>query len=176
MPWLCRPTRRSNRSLRSLRRASRCAPRSRFSANVRWRQTNMAVKRPIPVWIIAILCILAGLSQLLSHTAIIAGLVPLDQRTQAVVASWSLLDKLAPFLLSILLLSAAIALFRMKRIAFHLYVAYLALVTLATVQQAITTRWVEQFGSAAWSAVAGVALFAAVVWYVHRLRAGGKLE
>lgn len=135
----------------------------------------MIVKRPILVWIIAIFCIVGGLSQLLTHTAMINGVVPLDERAQAVVASWSLLDRITPYILSILLLSAAVALFWMKRIAFHLYIAYLAAVTLASIQQAITTDWVEVFGAAALIAVLQLLLFAWMVWYVYRLRASGKL-
>jgi hypothetical protein len=128
------------------------------------------------VWVISILCILGGLSQLLSHTLIIGGLVPLDERVQAVVASWTLLDKITPYVLSILLLLAAISLMTMRRIAFELYVAYLVLVTLATIQQAIATDWIEQFGNAAWSSIAGIAVFSLVAWYVYRLRSAERLR
>lgn len=136
----------------------------------------MGGKRPILVWLIAIFCIVAGSSQLLSHTAIIAALVPLDERTQAVVASWSLWDKVTPYILSMLLLAAAIALIAMRAIAFHFYATYFAVVSLATIQQAITTKWLEHFGRAAWSAVAGLAIFAFMVWYVYQLRKNGRLQ
>lgn len=136
----------------------------------------MSNKRPILVWMISILCILGGLSQLLSHTVIIGGFVPTDERIQAVVASWTFLDKITPFVLSILLLLAAISLMAMKRIAFELYVAYLVLVTLVTIQQAITTDWIEQFGNAAWSSIAGIAIFSLIAWYVYYLRSGERLK
>lgn len=136
----------------------------------------MANKRPKLVWIISIFCILASLMQLLSHTLFISGLAALDERGQAVIASWTLLEKITPYILITILLLASTALIAMKRIAFELYLAYLVLVTLATIQQAITTDWIEQFGMAAWSAVAGIVIFSLIVWYVYRLRSLDKLK
>ena len=136
----------------------------------------MNQNRPILVWLIALFCVLAGASQLLSHTAVISGTIPLNEKTHAVVASWTLLDMVTPYILSGVLIAAAIALITMRKLAFELYVIYLGLVSAATIQQAITTDWVHQFGMAAWSAVFGFALFSIMTWYVYRLRVTGVLR
>lgn len=137
---------------------------------------SSAKKRPVPVWLIAIFGILAALSQLISHTALISGALPLDERMQSHLDSWSLLDKAWPYLLNIVLLAASKSLLAMKKVSLQLYISYLILVTIATVQHAITTKWIETFGKGALSALGGLAIFTIIVVYVYRLRKDGRLS
>ena len=138
--------------------------------------TESKRKRPIAVWIIGILCILTAISQLMSHSTIISGRLEYEAQMQEYVNSWSLLDKVFPYILSILLLASAVSLVAMKRKALHLFGAYFVLVLLATIQHSITTLWLDIYGSiGVFSVLVGIVLTGAIVWYVYRLSVRGDL-
>lgn len=88
-----------------------------------------------------------------------------------------MVDWISPFVLSFALMISGVQLFRMRRSAVKWYTAYVILVTLASVHQAIMTRWLTEFGIVGViSVVGGLALFLVVLRHVKFLEKQGILN
>jgi len=136
-------------------------------------RSTRAARRPGPVWVIVILCLLAAGAQLLNQ---LTAPRPTSPELRAYVDSWTILDKWIPYVLDGLLILAAASLFALQARAVGLFAAYAAVGAVASVQHALTTRWLDVFGWAGIAAVGvGLALSLLVLLYVIRLRSRGVL-
>lgn len=104
-------------------------------------------KRPLSVWVIAAVCIMSALSQLFSHTMLLAATGNRPTELQAYLDSWSIVDVASPYFLNVLLLSAALALILLRRVAIPIFGVHLALVLLASIQHAANTIWFQMYGA-----------------------------
>ena len=135
-------------------------------------ENNEKTLRPLLVWVISILFSLMAISQLFSHTLLL--LLPPSihlPEVQATIASWSILDRLSPYILDIILLISMILLFRLKKNSTTWFSIYLGLLFLATIQQALTTSWLENFGAIGIiSSLGGLAFFSVALGYMFWLK------
>ena len=108
---------------------------------------------------------------------IVAGGFPLSGGLEAYVASWTIVDKVAPFLLNALLGVAAVSLFRMRRTAVPQLTAYFGGTVLFLGYHALATQWVELYAGAGIATnVIWTMVFAGVLLYARRLRSRGALS
>jgi len=128
--------------------------------------------RPILVWVISIIFSLMALSQIISQSLLLF-LNPSLQlpEVQSTIESWSVLDRLSPYVVAILLLVSMVQLFRLQRNSINWLAIYIGLVFLLSIQQAITTKWLDNFGvTGLISAFGGIVIFLIVLGYMLWLR------
>jgi len=128
--------------------------------------------RPILVWVISIIFSLMALSQIISQSLLLF-LSPSLQlpEVQSMVESWSVLDRVSPYVVAILLLVSMVQLFRLQRNSVNWLAIYIGLVFLLSIQQAITTKWIDNFGvKGLISAFGGIVLFLIALGYMLWLR------
>lgn len=101
---------------------------------------------------------------------------PASPELRVYLDSWTILDKVIPYVLDTLLILAAASLFALRARAVGLFAAYCAALGVGLVQHALTTRWLDVFG---WAGIAaagvGLTLSLLALWYVIRLRSRGLL-
>ena len=133
---------------------------------------NEQKKRPVPVTLLSILVSLMALSQICSQTVIlIYGSSIAEPKLQSIVDSWSLIDYISPFVLAGLLISSMYLFFLLRKSAIIWYSIYLGLVLLATIQQALTTTWLENYGTlGVLSSAGGFLLFLLLLGYMLWLK------
>ena len=128
--------------------------------------------RPILVWVISIIFSLMALSQIISQSLLLF-LSPTLQLpdVQSTIESWSVLDRVSPYVVAILLLVSTVQLFRLQRNSINWLAIYIGLVFLLSIQQALTTKWLDNFGlKGLISAFGGILLFLIVLGYMLWLR------
>jgi hypothetical protein len=134
------------------------------------------MRRPLGVVLISVYYFFSAGYTLIASTLARTGAVELDPVQRAAVAGVTLTDYLFVVLAACLMLSAAIALLWLRRVAFPLFCAALALTVSVTIWNILTRHWMSARG-------AGSVMGAAVAWtimllvcvYTARLRAQGIL-
>jgi hypothetical protein len=81
--------------------------------------------RPFLVWVILILTFVGAAFWVFFTSVVTSGTFPVDEETQAVIDQIRTIDLLAGFIQTLLYVSAAVALFMMRRAALYLFVAAL---------------------------------------------------
>jgi hypothetical protein len=133
-------------------------------------------KRPGWVWAISILFFLAAGWTLLSFYLIDTGGVPLNAAQEAYFSSLTGVDYGLTILIGLANLSGAVALFLLRKLAFHLFAAAFVGNLLLTASQTLTKGWVAAIGGPGFvGAVIGWALLIAVCIYSWRLVQRGVL-
>ncbi len=128
--------------------------------------------RPILVWVISIVFSLGALSQIISQSLLLF-LSPTLQlpEVQSTIESWSILDRVSPYIVAILLLVSMVQLFRLQRNSVNWLGIYIGLVFLLSIQQAVTTEWIDNFGvKGLVSAFGGIVICLVVFGYMLWLR------
>lgn len=134
-------------------------------------------KRPTLVWVISIFLFLSAAWTLFSFFLIFSGAVPLDAASQAYFASIGFFDWLVTGAIFALNLSAAIALFMLRKVAVNLFIGAFAINILSTVVTVFRTNWTEALGSSGLLGVLigwGIAL--AIIFYARSLAQKGVLH
>jgi hypothetical protein len=129
-------------------------------------------KRPVPVTLLSILVSLMALSQICSQTVLLLyGTSAADPLVQSIYDSWSVLDYVSPFILAGILIISMALFFLMRKSAVTWFSIYLGLLLLTTIQQALTTAWLENYGmQGVLSSAGGFFLFLLLLGYMLWLR------
>ncbi len=128
--------------------------------------------RPILVWVISIIFGLMALSQIISQSLLLF-LSPSFQlpEVQSIIESWSVLDRVSPYIVAMILLVSMVQLFRLQRNSVNWLGVYIGLIFLLSIQQAVTTKWIDNFGlKGLISAFGGIVIFLIVLGYMLWLR------
>ena len=92
-------------------------------------------------------------------------------KVRATIESWSILDRFSPFILAIILLVSMFQLFRLQGNSTNWLGVYIGLAFLLSVQQAITTKWFDNYGPKSLpSAFGGILIFIVALGYMLWLR------
>lgn len=149
---------------------SRASERAATASNPRSR------RRPTLLWIVALFSLLCAASQIFTQTGNLTGSIPVSPEGRRYLESWTILDKIVPYGLDALLMAAAVSLLALRSVAVTLYAAYCVATTLAIVQHALTTRFLEIYGGVGVAAVAfSLVVSLLELWYVAHLRSKGLL-
>ena len=133
-------------------------------------------RRPGWIWVISIFYMLSGGWTLLSFYLIFSGSIPLMTAQRAYFEALSSVDMLLTFLIGLVNLSGAIALFLLRRVAFHLFVGALVASTILTVWHAATKGWIQALGGAGFlGVIIGYGMIVAVCVYSWKLMKQGTL-
>jgi hypothetical protein len=134
-------------------------------------------KRPIWVWLLSLFFLLSAIWTLLSFYMIWSGAIPLGPTQQAYFDRLTPIDYALTIVIGLLNLSAAIALFLLRKIARDLFLASLGLSLILVAWQAATKGWVEALGGAGFVGVLiGYILLIVVCIYAWHLRKKGVLR
>jgi hypothetical protein len=134
-------------------------------------------RRPLLVWLISIYFFLSSSWTMFSLFLIQTGTVPLSSAQKAYLANLNGADYLLLIIGALLGLSAAVALFLMRKAAYYLFGATLAFNMAFTIWHLIGRHWLSVIGAGglAAAAVGWLVLFAICV-YTARLTARGTLK
>ena len=133
------------------------------------------VKRPFWVWIISAFYLLSGFLTLLSLWQIQSGLVPVKPGELADLKRTSLIWSLGG-IIPILNLAGAVSLFLLKKSAFYIFMALLALSLSNALWQVLTTDWFQEIGGqGSIGAMIGYGLAIVICYYIYRLKQRGVL-
>jgi hypothetical protein len=128
-------------------------------------------QRPIWIWIIVLFYGCGAISQLVTHTMMLTQAMPIPTELTGYLESWTVFDKVIPYILSLLLLVTLVYMFLLRKVAVSLFGIYVGLAFLATVQQAITTNWLASYGMiGVVSAGFGLFLSGLSILYLIRLK------
>jgi hypothetical protein len=134
-------------------------------------------KRPIWVWLLSLFFLLSAIWTLLSFFMIWSGAIPLEPAQKAYFDRLTPIDYALTIVVGLLNLSAAIALFLLRKIARDLFLASLALSLILAAWQAATKGWVDALGGPGFVGVLiGYILLIAVCIYAWHLRRKGVLH
>jgi len=135
------------------------------------------VRRPLGVILIAVYYFFTAGYTLISSTLARVGAVELDPVQKAVLGGVTLADYLFVVLAACLILSAALSLLWLRRVAFPLFCAALALTASVTIWNMLTRHWLSTAGGGSvMGAAVGWTIMLAVCLYTARLRAQGILK
>jgi hypothetical protein len=139
---------------------------------------NQKLKRPVPVTLLSILVSLMALSQICSQAVIIQFRNTVaDPKLQSIVDSWSFFDYISPFILAGLAIISMALFFLLRKSALTWFLIYLGLLLLTTIQQALTTTWLEHYGmQGVLSSAGGFLLLTALLGYMLWLKKRGVLR
>ena len=136
-----------------------------------------AQKRPAGVWVICIYYFLTGGFTLLSMALAYRGAANLTPQEKIYLASMTTFDYVLTIISAGLTLSAAMALFMLRRAAFPLFCAALAMSMAFTIWHMLVRHWISVVGSAGLMGAAfGWMVMLVVCIYTARLRAQGILR
>ena len=128
------------------------------------------------VWVISIFYVLSAGYTLLSFALVYSGAVSVRPEQAAYFQNLSVVDLLGSLLGGLLNFCGAIALFRLRKIAFILFALAFVLMCLQAAVQLLTTNIVAAMGGAGFiGALIGYAISLAVCWYAWRLKGRGIL-
>jgi hypothetical protein len=134
-------------------------------------------KRPILVWLISLFILLSAIWTLLSFYLILTGAIPLDPAQKAYFDRLTLIDHVSTIIPGLLNMSAAVALFLLRRIALYLFLSASGLSFVLAAWHATAKGWVEALGGAGLiGALIGYVLMIAVLIYTWRLSKKGVLH
>ncbi len=133
-------------------------------------------EKPILLIIVSIFLILAALSGMGSRYTIINSDQVGSKTFQAYLNSWSLLDKIIPFVLNPLLILSSFFMLKRKAISIKLFLVYLILTLLGTTVHIISSKWYEYYGMKGIAATVGsLSVMIAVYLYLRSLKKKGIL-
>jgi len=138
--------------------------------------TQPRSKRPKLVWAVFLFYVLSVGYTALSFFLIFSGTIPVTPEQAAYFVNLSAFDWVITVLTGLLNVAGAIAMFRLRKIAFHLFSAAFVLVILQTLVHTITTNFVAALGGpGAVGGLIGYGISLAVCVYAWKLKAGGVL-
>ena len=133
-------------------------------------------KRPKLVWVVFLFYLLSTGFTALSYLLILSGVIPITPEQATYFGTLSAFDWVITLLTGLLNAAGAIAIFRLRKIAFHLFSAAFAIVILQTLVHTITTNFVAALGgSGAAGALVGYGILLAVCVYAWKLKERGVL-
>jgi len=133
-------------------------------------------KRPKLVWIVFLFYLISVGYTGLSFFLVYSGSIPVTPEQARYFQNLSAFDYTITALSSLLNLAGAIALFQLRKIAFHLFTAALVVAILQTLIHAITTNFVNALGGpGAIGILIAYGVLAAVCLYAWKLKARGVL-
>lgn len=133
--------------------------------------------RPILIWVIAILCFLMALSGSCNNAVFLSGVLPLSPIQQEYLDSWTLFDKVAPFVGAIVLFAAGVALLMRRKSAVWLFGVYFLIAVTISLVHAATSSWLTNNGSTGLLATgASWLMFGVCWWYAAHLKRKGALS
>jgi hypothetical protein len=133
-------------------------------------------KRPKLVWVVFLFYLLSTGYTALSYFLIFSGVIPVTPEQATYLGNLSAFDWVITLLTGLLNAGGAIAIFRLRKIAFHLFSAAFAIVILQTLVHTITTNFVAALGgSGAVGALIGYGILLAVCVYAWKLKERGVL-
>jgi len=134
-------------------------------------------RRPKLVWVIAVLYVVGGGWGLLSTGLMRIGVIPIPPETQAYFQGLSLLDYVLTAVVTILNITGAILLFRLRSKAVAFLAAALAIAILSLLYQLATGALRVLLSTpGSFSMFISIAFSIAIVYYAYRLRANGVLR
>ncbi len=128
--------------------------------------------RPILVWVISIIFSLMAISQIITQSLLLF-LSPALQspEVQSILESWSLLDRISPYVLDLVLLVSMVQFFRLQKSSINWLGGYIGLAVLLSIQQALTTAWLDNYGlMGLLSALGGIVIFVIALGYMLWLK------
>ena len=133
-------------------------------------------KKPVLLKVISVVIIIAGISGIISNYMLQSGYQAVNVRFQSYLDSWTLIDKIVPYVLNPLLILSAICMSKYKLISLKLYLAYLILVLLSTIIHFLSTSWYEYYGLKGIAATTvSMSISLGVYFYLLKLEKSGKL-
>jgi hypothetical protein len=133
-------------------------------------------KRPKLVWTVFLFYVLSSVYTALSFLLVFSGTIPVTPEQAAYFRSLSTFDWAITALTGLLNVVGAIAIFRLRKIAFHIFAAAFVLVILQTFVHIVTTNFAAALGgSGALGALIGYGILLAVCVYAWKLKARGVL-
>ena len=138
--------------------------------------TQLSPKRPKLVWVIFVLVLLTVGYTVLSLYLVLSGAIPLTAEEAKYVRSLTPFDYAVTGASSILNLAGAIALFRLRKIAFYLLTAAFVVGIVGTLPHVGDASFAAALGGPGFiGMLVGYALWGAVCVYAWRLKARGVL-
>ena len=133
-------------------------------------------RRPGWIWVISIFFMLSCGWTLLSFYLIFSGSIPITAAQRAYFEALSPFDVLLTLLIGLANFSGAIALFLLRRVAFHLFVVAFAASILLALWHAATKGWVQALGGTGlMGAIISYGIVALVCFYSWKLMKQGTL-
>jgi predicted nucleic acid-binding Zn ribbon protein len=135
-------------------------------------------KRPKLVWLVFLFYLFSVAYTALSFLLIFSGAISVTAEQAAYFRNLSAFDYTITVLIATSTLAAAVSLFLLRKIAFHLFAASLGLQILQTLVQTITTNFLTVLGSPGATGLGlliGFAISIAVVIYAWILKERGAL-
>jgi hypothetical protein len=161
------------------------APRRPLNCNVRHVDQKGTTMEGAPasgrrrtgwIWVISIFYTLSVGWTLLSFYLILSGSIPIPAAQQAYFEALSSADIILTILIGLANFSGAIALFLLRRVAFHLFVAAFATTILLSLWHAATKGWVQALsGAGLVGVIIGYGISAVVCVYSWKLMKKGTL-
>jgi hypothetical protein len=151
-----------------------CAERRRYMIL----ENRAPRKRPFWVWLISIFYALSFVYSLLSLYIAFSGSIPLTPEVKAYFASLTRFDWALAVTQGVVTLSAAIALFLLRKAAYYLFCGAVTIALVTTVWQTLARPWLTALGSmrgATTGAVLGLGIILAVFLYSRKLMKEGRL-
>lgn len=137
----------------------------------------IATRRPWWVWVISIFFFFSAGWTLFSFYLISSGAVPLNAAQVAYFDSLTTLDYISSVGIGLINISAAIALFFLRKASFYLFASALAVNLLLTVWHVATKGWIAAMsGSGPLVVIIGLGILLAVCAYSWRLIQRGILR
>jgi hypothetical protein len=137
---------------------------------------NFKKKRPGWVWAISIFFFLSPGWTLLSFYLIGTGVVSLNAVQKVYFSNLTTIDYILTILIALANLLGAVALFLLRKVAFHLFITAFSVNLLLTAWHTVTKGWIAAMGGPdLLSALIGWALLVAVCIYSWRLIQRGVL-
>ena len=133
-------------------------------------------KRPKLVWVVFLFNVLSVGYTALSFFLIFSGAISVPPEQAAYFGNLSAFDWVITALTGLLNVAGAVAIFRLRKIAFHLFATAFVLVILQTLVHTITTNFVAALGGpGVVGALIGYGISLAVCIYAWKLKARGVL-
>ena len=131
-------------------------------------------KRPKLVWAVFLFYVLSVGSTVLSFFLIFSGAITVTPEQAVYFGNLSVFDLVVTALTGFLNVAGAIAIFRLRKIAFHLFATAFIFVILQTLVQTTTTNFVAALGGpGAVGALIGYGILLAVCIYAWKLKGRG---
>ncbi len=141
------------------------------------RNIDIRSGRPGWVWVILISYVFSVIMTLVSIGLLLAGKIPIPIESKQYLDHLTIADYGASLLTMCLNLTAAVLLFRLRRISLHFFMIALSISVIYTIWRAITTGWLDLAGgSGATGVLFGYGLKVVVCFYVWRLKNDGVLN
>lgn len=140
-------------------------------------ESRQASKRPTWVWVISLFFFISAGYTILSYALIYSGSVPLTAGQKAYFSSLSYFDHAAAVTIAFLNITAAVLLFRLKRLAPFFFLSAFFLGLLSFSYQIAAKNWLASInGAGLLGVVIGQLLLVAIIFYAFRLRKRGVLS